>query len=72
MDTTPRLVAGTITMGAFRDGGTIYRKRGMQVKVFNQNEDDALYNRITIVVEGRLLLAVERPACFIKITEAAS
>ena len=72
VDTTPRLVAGTITMGAFRDGGTIYRKRGMQVKVFNQTEDDALYNRITIVVEGRLLLAVERPACFIKITEAAS
>ena len=34
--------------------------------------DDAIYNRVTVVVEERLALAVRYPKAFVKITEAAS
>jgi len=36
------------------------------------DHDDAIYNRVTVVVEERLALATRIPAAFVKITEAAS
>lgn len=66
--TTPVLAAGTAFVGAFKLGGTVYRKNGVIVSVFNQNEDDPVNNRVTIVVESRSILAVERPAAFVKVT----
>ena len=67
--TTPLLTAGTAVVGAFKQGGTVYRKGGVTVSVFNQNEDDAIKNLVTIVVESRCILAVERPAAFVKVVE---
>ena len=66
--TTSKMAAGTVLVGAFRQGGTLFRKNGLQVTVFNQNENDAIYNRVTIVVESRELLAIEHPAAFVKIS----
>lgn len=69
--TTPLLTAGTAVVGAFKLGGTVYRKPGVTVSLFNQNEDDAIKNLVTVIVESRSILAVERPSAFVKITEAS-
>lgn len=60
---------GSCYVGAFRLGGSIVRSdAGMQVAFANQNEDDFIKNMITVRIEERLVLAVRRPACFVKIT----
>jgi HK97 family phage major capsid protein len=69
---TPVIAQGTAAVGAFKLGGKLYRKGGKRVGIYNQNEDDAIKNAITIVVESRSLLAIEKPFAFVKITEAAS
>lgn len=60
--------AGTILVAAGKNSVKIYRKGGADVKVYEQNEDDAIYNRVTIVAEERLATAVVCPAGIVKIT----
>ena len=36
----------------------VWKKGGMDVRVYEQNEDDALYNRVTLLAEERLACAV--------------
>lgn len=60
---------GTCFVGAFKAGGSIVRNdEGLRVEFANQNEDDFIKNMITVRIEERLVLAVRRPACFVKIT----
>ena len=66
---TPAVSVGTAFVGAFKLGGSIVRKdAGVSVTIANQNEDDFLYNLVTILIEERLALAVRRPAAFVKIS----
>lgn len=61
--------AGTCFVGAFKAGGSVVRSNeGLQVAFANQNEDDFIKNMITVRIEERLVLAIRRPACFVKIT----
>ena len=71
---TPSITSGTILVGNFKQGGTVVSKagEGARLEVFRGDHDDAIYNRVTVVVEERLGLAVRRPGAFVKITEAAS
>lgn len=64
---TPAMPAGECVVGAFRRGGKVYSKagEGVRVEVSNSNEDDFLYNLITIRVEERKLLAVKKPDAFV-------
>ena len=41
-----------------REAVKIWRKSGIDVRLFEQNEDDAIYNRVTLVGETRLAAAV--------------
>ena len=41
-----------------REAVKIWRKSGIDVRLFEQNEDDAIYNRVTLVGETRLACAV--------------
>ena len=60
---------GTCFVGAFKAGGSIVRNdEGLRVEFATQNEDDFIKNMITVRIEERLVLAVRRPACFVKIT----
>ena len=60
---------GTCFVGAFKAGGSIVRNNeGLRVEFASQNEDDFIKNMITVRIEERLVLAVRRPACFVKIT----
>ena len=59
---------GVCFVGAFKAGGSIIRNdEGLRVEFANQNEDDFIKNMITVRIEERLVLAVRRPACFVKI-----
>lgn len=71
---TPNITQGTILVGAFKQGASIITKQGegARIDVHTGDHDDAIYNRVTVVVEERLALAVRRPKAFAKITEAAS
>ena len=41
-----------------REAVKVWRKNGIDVKLYEQNEDDALYNRVTLLGEERLACAV--------------
>ena len=71
---TPNITAGTVLVGAFKQGASVITKagEGARIEVHTGDHDDAIYNRVTVVVEERLGLAVRRPAAFVKVTEAAS
>lgn len=71
---TPDITAGTVLVGAFKQGASVITKsnEGARIEIVTGDHDDAIYNRVTVVVEERLGLAVRRPAGFVKITEALS
>lgn len=41
-----------------REAVKVWKKGGIDVRIFEQNEDDAIYNRVTLVGEERLACAV--------------
>ena len=71
---TSDVTAGTVLVGAFKQGASVITKQGggARVEVVTGDHDDAIYNRVTVVVEERIGLATRIPAAFVKITEAAS
>ena len=58
----PVVASSDITSGtaivAAREAVKIWKKGGIDVRLFEQNEDDAIYNRVTLVGEERLACAV--------------
>jgi HK97 family phage major capsid protein len=68
---TPAIAAGTVLVGAFGTAAQLFRKGGIQVDSTNSNEDDFTHNRVAIRAEERVLLAVYRPAAFVKVTLTA-
>ena len=71
---TSSISAGTVLVGAFKQGASVITKQGggARIEVVTGDHDDAIYNRVTVVVEERLGLATRIPSAFVKITEAAS
>lgn len=71
---TSSITAGTVLVGAFKQGASVITKQGggARIEVVTGDHDDAIYNRVTVVVEERLGLATRIPSAFVKITEAAS
>lgn len=65
------ITQGTILVGAFRPGASIVRKGGIRVEVANQHDVDFTSNRLTVLVEERLALAVRYPGAFVKLTASA-
>lgn len=58
----PVVASSDITSGealvAAKEAVKIWKKGGIDVRLFEQNEDDAIYNRVTLVGEERLACAV--------------
>ena len=67
---TPAIAQGTVLVGAFHNGASVIRKHGVVVEMSNTNENDFIYNRVTIRVENRIALAVRYPKAFVKLTAA--
>lgn len=68
--TDSNVTQGTVIIAA-EEAVKVYRKGGASVKVYEQNEDDAIYNRVTVIAEERLLPVVKCPAGVV-ILEAAT
>jgi HK97 family phage major capsid protein len=65
---TSAIAAGTALVGAFRAGGTVYRKGGVRVEQTNSDAGKFTSNIITTRIEERVALAVRYPAAFVKVT----
>lgn len=55
---TSSAVAQGTALVAARQAVKVWKKSGLDVKLYEQNEDDALYNRVTLLAEERLACAV--------------
>lgn len=65
---TNAIAENTALVGDFRMGAQIFQRTGIDVKTFDQNEDDVNFNRKTIRVEERLALAIYRASAFCTVT----
>lgn len=66
---TNAVAAGTVLVGAFRQGATVVTKAGdgTRVEVVTGDHDDRTNNRVTVIVEERLALATRYPGAFVKV-----
>lgn len=62
---TPFMAQGEFLTGAFRSAAQYFERWATRVQVSNENEDDFIHNRVTILGEERGALAVYRPAAFV-------
>lgn len=58
---------GTAIVGAFKAGGTVYRKGGVRVEATNSHDTTFTSNVITTRIEERVALAVRIPAAYVKL-----
>lgn len=67
---TTAVTQGTVLVGAFKAGASVIGKagEGASIEVHRGDHDDAINNRVTVVVEERLALAVRIPSAFVKIS----
>lgn len=66
--TTNAIAAGTALVGAFSQGGQIFRKGGLTVEASNSHADFFQRNQTAIRAEERLALAIYRPGAFGTVT----
>lgn len=64
--TTMAMTVDTFLVGAFRMGAQVFDRLLASVAIATENEDDFVNNLITILIEERLALVVNRPAAFVK------
>ena len=65
---------GQAIVGAFKAGASLVTKagEGQRVEVSNSDQDDFVYNRVTVRIEERMVLAVRVPAAFVLVGSVAS
>ena len=61
---TPAMTAGDFLVGDFNMGAQIWDRKAANVTLYDQNEDDAIYNLITAVIEERLALVTYQSTAF--------
>lgn len=61
---TGAVAAGSPIVGAFREGGQVWRKGGLTVEASNSHNDYFRYNLVALRAEERVGLAVYRPRAF--------
>jgi HK97 family phage major capsid protein len=65
---TTAVTTNTAIVGAFRIAARIFRRGGVRLHVSNSHNDFFTTNKVALLVEERLALAVYRPAAFGKVT----
>jgi HK97 family phage major capsid protein len=65
---TRAMTALSALAGAFRMGATLYQREGVVIKVGEQHSDFFVHNKVAIVAEERIGLAVFRPDWFVEVT----
>lgn len=69
---TPLIAEGTALVGAFQPHAQIFRKGGVRVVASTEHSTYFVENKVAILAEERLALAVYRPAAFCSVTGLAS
>ena len=69
---TPKIAEGTALVGAFRPHSQVFRKGGVRVTASTEHSTYFTENKVAILAEERLALAVYRPAAFCTVTGLAS
>lgn len=62
---TPSMTAGKFLVGAFRMGAQIFDRLNATVQISTEDRDNFIKNKVTILAEERLALAVYRPEAFV-------
>lgn len=63
---TQAIAQDTVLVGAFQLGAQLFDRWAARVELSTENEDDFVNNRVTILAEERLALAVYRPEAFVR------
>lgn len=63
---------GTVLVMAAEESVKRVHKGETEIRIYEQNEDDALYNRVTILAEERMVPVVKYPLGIVKITAATA
>jgi HK97 family phage major capsid protein len=66
------ITAGSFFLGDFRNGAELFDRKALNIRFYDQDRDNAITNKVTIVIEERLALANIRPAAFVKGTFSAA
>ena len=61
---TPAMTSGDFFVGDFAMGCQLFDRKSASITFFDQNEDDAKYNRILAVIEERLALVTYQSTAF--------
>ena len=69
---TPMIAEGTALVGAFRPHAQVFRKGGIRVLASTEHSTYFVENKVAILAEERLTLAVYRPLAFCTVTGLAS
>lgn len=69
---TPLIAEGTALVGAFRPFAQVFRREGITVTASTEHDTYFTSNKVAVLAEERLALAVYRPAAFCKVTGLAS
>jgi HK97 family phage major capsid protein len=64
--TTLAMTSGQFLAGNFRDSAQVFDREDANVVVSTENSDDFVNNRVTIMAEERLALAIYRPQALVK------
>lgn len=65
---TTAQTAGTVTVGSFRQGATLWERGGSRVMVTDSHSDFFIRNQLVVLAEMRAALSVWRPKAFCKVT----
>lgn len=62
---TTAMTSGNMLVGDFRLGAQIFQREGISVRFYDQDQDNAIKNLVTVVVEERLAFPIYRPDVFV-------
>lgn len=66
----PASAGSLVIVGDFSTASFVSNTSGTQVSMTNSNEDDFVYNRVTVRAERRVTVAIRMPSAFTVLTEA--
>jgi len=62
---TTAITAGDFLVGDFALGAQVFDRMQSQIRFFEQDQDNAITNQVTIVAEERLAVPIYRPSAFV-------
>jgi HK97 family phage major capsid protein len=58
LNTSTAVTVGTFAVGNFSRGASLYQREGLSIRFFDQDQDNAVKNLVTVVVEERIAMPI--------------